>query len=386
VIVTFSSFVAVQVLTEFFECKILDVLPDINAALLDVSGRQEDIWTIILLLCDLLEVKFAELNIVTTVASDPPGDYDDPEWPKKILNCESAWELTQGDPSIDIAIVDSGISSHTDIKKPKSEIDFASNNYIWDYNAQDDVGHGTKVTGIIMATWNNKGIEGVAPKCNYHAVKVLSPSENDPGGNTNLWAFTSGICYAARPTGLFGLLGLDAEVICCAATYRDEKALNKFNVLRGACNRARNVYHSVIIVSAHDTSTDEVCAPAAYDTTICVGSVDKNKKRCTFFSPSSELIDIVAPGKNIYTTNFNNDYEFCSGNSFSTAYVAGIAALYLSYKGTHSPMSMEDVERCENALISSAQKLEGEQYCGAGLVDAYKTLKYKQTNLAKTLI
>ena len=98
-----------------------------------------------------------------------------------------------------------------------------------------------------MATWNDIGIDGIAPKCNYHAVKVLWPSENeeDTGGDTSLWVLASGICYAARPKGLFGLLGLDAEIICCALSYTDKRALHKYNVLRGACRRARNVYHSI---------------------------------------------------------------------------------------------------------------------------------------------
>jgi len=386
IIVSFTSFITVQYLTEFFDCEVIEVIPDINAALLDVSGRQEDIWTIILLLSDFLEVQFAELNIVSTVTSDLQGSCDNPGWAKEALNCEKAWKLTKGDSSIDIAIVDSGINSHADIKKPKSEIDFASHKVIWDYDAQDDVGHGTKVTGIIMATWNDIGIDGIAPKCSYHAVKVLSPSANeeDESGDTTMWDLAAGICYAARPTGLFGLLGLDAEVICCAVSYTDGTALKKLNILRGACRRARNVYHSVIIASAHNTNTETVGAPAAYDTTICVGSIDKNNKRCSF-SPSSELIDVVAPGKNIYTTDINNGYDFEKGNSFSTAYVASIAALYLSYKGITSPMSKDDVENCEKALTSSAKNLEGEQYCGKGLVDALKAVKYKNDEKDKPL-
>lgn len=56
-----------------------------------------------------------------------------------------------------------------------------------------------------------------------------------------------------------------------------------------------------------------------------------NKLKRSFSNYGSTTVDIFAPGSKIYTTSFNNSYEYVFGTSYSAPIVSGIAALIRSY-------------------------------------------------------
>src|SRR5690606_23110403 len=68
-----------------------------------------------------------------------------------------------------IGIIDSGISSHPDLRISGG---VSIVNYTESYH--DDNGHGTHVAGIIGALDNTIGIKGVAPEADLFAIKVFS--------------------------------------------------------------------------------------------------------------------------------------------------------------------------------------------------------------------
>ena len=70
-----------------------------------------------------------------------------------------AWDITTGDDSSIIAILDTGVSSHSEFTfRLVDGYNFISNNT----NASDDFGHGTSCAGIAAAKGNNSsGIAGV---------------------------------------------------------------------------------------------------------------------------------------------------------------------------------------------------------------------------------
>ena len=103
------------------------------------------------------------------------------------VNVEKAWELTTGDPSIIVAVLDEGIDvSHPDLKASmwvnenevwKSQDDndgngykgdvhgynFVNDNGVISVNSRYDTGHGSHVAGVIAATNNNGiGISSIA--------------------------------------------------------------------------------------------------------------------------------------------------------------------------------------------------------------------------------
>ncbi len=112
------------------------------------------------------------------------------------VHADSAWNLTQGDSSITIAILDDGVqTTHPDLA---ANIKTGGRNYMsgtWppgnDPNpdsASDN--HGTAVAGVAAAVGNNFiGISGVAPKVKILPVKILAG---------NLWISTTTIAQAIR--------------------------------------------------------------------------------------------------------------------------------------------------------------------------------------------
>ena len=116
------------------------------------------------------------------------------------VNVEKAWELTTGDPSIIVAVLDEGIDvSHPDLKASmwvnenevwKSQDDndgngykgdvhgynFVNDNGVISVNSRYDTGHGSHVAGVIAATNNNGiGISSIAGgNQSVPGVKIMS--------------------------------------------------------------------------------------------------------------------------------------------------------------------------------------------------------------------
>lgn len=116
------------------------------------------------------------------------------------VNVEKAWEMTAGDPSIIVAVLDEGVDiSHPDLKASmwvnedeiwKSDVDNDGNGYIGDvhgYNfvgkhgvisvdSKYDSGHGSHVAGVIAATnGNGIGISSIAGgNGSLPGVKIMS--------------------------------------------------------------------------------------------------------------------------------------------------------------------------------------------------------------------
>jgi alpha-tubulin suppressor-like RCC1 family protein len=128
-------------------------------------------------------------------------------------NISKAWDITQGTPSIAIAVIDTGVdSTHPDLVvgnpgeigggKETNGIDDDGNGKIddwrgWNFysnnnNTSDDEGHGTACAGIAAAKGNNStGISGVARNCRILPVKIASG-----GSFTSSSTIGSALAYA----------------------------------------------------------------------------------------------------------------------------------------------------------------------------------------------
>ncbi|MDP6627369.1 MAG: S8 family serine peptidase [Methanopyri archaeon] len=139
------------------------------------------------------------------------------------------------------------------------------------------------------------------------------------------------------------------------------------DALLEACDAARD--NGTIIVAAAGNSGGSVGYPAAYDSCITVGAVDKRNKLASFSSRGPEL-DVVAPGVNVYST-YKNGYKKLSGTSMATPHVSGFVAL----------LKQQDMSRgfgdIRTILHENSTDLGdpgfNEEY-GYGLIDAIKAL------------
>jgi len=290
-------------------------------------------------------VAYAELNIIFHAAFTP----NDPEWsaqwgPKKI-NCEEAWDAEQGKSSVRIAIVDTGIDyNHVDL----------SPNYVTggydhinsDNDPMDDQGHGTHCAGIAAARINNgKGIAGVAGKCSLISEKVL-----DSTGYGTSTTVANGINHA---------VGQGADVISMSLS-----ADSPSSTIENACNNAYNA--GVLLVAASGNDGSSVDWPAAFSNVIAVGATDQSNDRCSFSNFGSEL-ELVAPGKDIWSTELDGEYCYKSGTSMATPHVAGVAALVFS---KNPGISNSDVRQTLRDTAIDLGATGKDDYYGYGLVDA----------------
>src|SRR5690606_4064781 len=136
-------------------------------------------------------IAFAEPNYVYTVFDTVPNDPSfGQQWGHQRMDSPAGWDITVGNNSIIIAVLDTGVDlGHPDLAaKLVSGYDFASN----DGNPSDQHGHGTHVAGIAAAVTNNGyGVAGVSWGARVMPVRVL----NENGAGITSWII-DGINYA----------------------------------------------------------------------------------------------------------------------------------------------------------------------------------------------
>lgn len=113
------------------------------------------------------------LLIATVVTATVPFVPNDPGYGPNVaalgaMSVPQAWSLTQGDPAIVIAVIDSGTASNPDF-------DFVPGRNILDDSAStpDQNGHGTAMAAIAAAQIDNGiGVAGICGKCRIMSVKI----------------------------------------------------------------------------------------------------------------------------------------------------------------------------------------------------------------------
>ncbi|MBI9018874.1 MAG: S8 family serine peptidase [Phycisphaerae bacterium] len=283
------------------------------------------------------------------------SDYSDSEylWPIDIIDAPKAWFVTQGDSTIQIAVIDSGI----DATHPAF-----SNNLVSGYNfldgnenTEDLFGHGTQVSGIIAAQ-GTSNVAGIAPNCSIVPLKVL-----DGNGYGTVAAVAGAIIYAADQG--YKVINLSL------GTYYES------DVLREAVEYAWDK-GCVMVVAGGNEGTDEACYPAAYYETIGVGAIDRFLSVCSF-SNQANYIDVAAPGKDILTTGLNGGYTFITGTSSAAAHVSGVVALLFSHR---TDLSNENVQSIIRASSEDIADKGWDRATGMGLINCNSSLSCSQIN------
>lgn len=217
---------------------------------------------------------------------------------------QSAWDINVGNPSVKIAILDTGIeSSHPDLSgKVIAESNFTTTSTVNDLD-----GHGTHTAGIAAAATNNgTGVAGSGYNSSLLNGKVL----DDNGSGYYSWII-SGIVWAADQ---------GAQVISMSLSGSSASL-----ALQDAVNYAWNK-GSVVAAAAGNNGNSNANYPAYYNNVIAVASTDINDNKSSF-STYGSWIDVAAPGSSIYSTYKDGSYTTMSGTSMSTPFVAGVAAL-----------------------------------------------------------
>lgn len=264
---------------------------------------------------------------------------------------------------VSVGILDSGIDTgHPDLKDVNVTYDHAGT------RAEDIVGHGTHVAGIVAAETNNAiGIAGVAC-CAIHMWKIFpdEPYQGEYYVDPDLFA------DALRAASTAGLSALNMS-IGGTQSSNTERVLIRRLIGRG-----------VVVIAAmgnefQDGNPTEY--PAAYDGVLAVGAVAETRQRSAFSNTGSH-IGISAPGSNILSTlprrrsSYRSEtrYASWSGTSMATPHVAAAVALVAARDPALSAVDIAKRLRSTAANVSAMRGKTRTNEYGDGLLDLKRAL------------
>ncbi len=211
-------------------------------------------------------------------------------------------------------------------------------------------GHGTAIAGILAAQQdNNIGVSGIAPKCKLVALRAFNP--DGTGSDDDI---ATAIVYAAD--NHVQILNLSFGDIIPSLLQRD--------AIRYAIGKGVTVFGS----SGNDGSTGPNY-PSDFDEVVSVGGTAP--QGLYIFTTHGEELDVVAPGQDVYTTQLGGGYDSVSGTSASSPIAAGIAALLLSKNPNLTPIELR-------SIMESTTEVVGDRLHSAdGELNAYAALSYQ---------
>ena len=325
------------------------------------------------------------------------------QWDMAQIDVPAAHQVTTGDSSIVVGVLDSGISStHPDLVSQIDKADSASciggvvdtNEAAWNPTTSS---HGTHVAGTIAAAINGVGVTGIAPGVKVASVKVV-----DDAGFIYPEAAVCGFLWAAdhgmRLTN--NSYFIDPWEFNCRNDPRQkpiwqavERAI-RYSTNKGVLNIAAagndnlDLQHKFVDSVSPDDGSGPVedrvvngaCVdlPAEAPGVVAVSAVGTVALKSYYSSYGLGVIDVAAPGgdtrqpnPNVSTTanailstviNLNthvNGWGYMQGTSMATPHVVGVAALALSAHPKLQP----------GALASFLQRTATPLSCPAGLYD-----------------
>jgi len=334
-------------------------------------------------------VEWAEPNVAfhpRMYAVTPNDPYYPSQWhlnntgqgggtPDADIDASEAWEVTTGDPSVIVAVLDEGIDvDHPDlIPNFVPGYDFVDNDSIPDPMTNGEA-HGTACAGLVAARGNNNiGVSGVAWNCKIMPIRIASEDSfvTDASIATAFrWAAQQGAQVMTNSWG--------ARRAASAILYSAIKEVT------GAMGR--NGKGCVLFFSSGNENSS-VSWPARYPEVIAIGAVDKRNQRCSYSDWGSNYgpeLDLVAPSADLWTTDvlglggYNNsntsilDYtDKMSGTSGACPIAAGVAALVLSVSPSLTAIEVQDL--LQNTAEDLGAAGRDNQY-GYGRVNAYAAL------------
>ena len=331
------------------------------------------------------------------------------QWSHQKTGAETGWSVTTGEPSVVIAVIDTGVAyDHPDLAgniwrdalghPGKDLVNIDINDYLnagyWlapgedyqggDFDPADFYGHGTHVAGIAAASGNNGiGISGVCPRCRIMPIRA---------------GFT-----LRRGAETFGML--QSDHIAEAIVYAADNGARIINMSFGGTasrliSEAIDYAHSkgVVLIAAAgngNVSSTDLAYPAAYQSVLAVAATGSTDQK-TFYSNYGNWIAVAAPGGDadlpilstlpaIGSSAAPSGYGNMYGTSMAAPYVAGAAGLLLSKNGNLNNGQLRQAVR-QGVDIFNVDIADSQQYLGTGRLSLAKGLSIDSVSTATARI
>ncbi len=353
------------------------------------------------------QVIWAQPNYINQLCVVPDDSLYGQQWALSTMRMPDAWDIEQGSSDIVIGFVDSGIDYHHEDLAEKvwingaedlngngqvdesdmNGVDDDGNGYIddlrgWDFSdapqfaglgdyldrdndPNDELGHGTHVSGIAAAVADN-GV-GVAGLCWHARIMPLRASFRlSVGAFLEDDDVSAGIVYAAdNGAQVINMSWGDPRI---SPMVQDVVA---YAYARGC----------VLVAAAGNVDQEGLFYPGGYDETIAAGASDVYDQRAGFSSFGKNL-DVLAPGSNIISTLPDDHYGTQGGTSMATAHVTGLAALVLS---KDPDLTAEEIR---SIITASARDLGPDGWdaqTGNGRIDGLAAMRMERTTQVRIL-
>jgi len=345
------------------------------------------------------DVEYAEPDYLLKPTLIPNDTYYTSQWDffsAYGINLQPAWDITTGSGSVNVAVIDTGITDHADLSgrwaggydfifdslvgndgngrdsdahDPGDWVTSAENTsgYFAGCGVDDSSWHGTHVAGTIGAAGNNgTGVAGINWNSQIIPVRVLGKC----GGYTS--DIADGIRWAA---------GLSVSGI--PANPNPAKVLNLSLGGYGTCGTtmqsaitAARTAGAVIVVAAGNESMDASNSePANCNGVITVAATTSSGNKASYSNYGS-TVEISAPGSSILSTLNTgltspaaDTYVYYNGTSMATPHVAGVASLLFSINPSLTPDEvLYALQKTARAFPVGGSCTTAN--CGSGIVDA----------------
>jgi thermitase len=292
-----------------YDCEVVNTVSmagEIIAVVADVSSAEAPSLTREMIVEGLSSYIEHRMKFQSQIVPNDP--YWSLQWGPQQIEADWAWNTTIGDPSVLVAVIDTGI----DWDHPDLAANYVALGYDWvnnDTDPMDDNGHGTHCAGIIAAVINNSiGVAGLAQ------VRIMAEKGLDQYGqgyeddlaNAIIHAVDQGADILSNSWGGYG----ESALIHDAVKYAYDSGV-------------------LVVAAAGNEATSSKVYPAAFDEVIAVSATDEYDNPA-YFTNFGEWVELAAPGVGIYSTYWDDTYRSMSGTSMSTPHVSGVAALIWS--------------------------------------------------------
>lgn len=287
--------------------------------------------------------KDVEIQLFDTYVTDVAAG----QWNLETINLKKMWDIGCFGNEVRVGVIDSGCYSHPDLKKNL----IAGRNYTSsdESDTNDNIGHGTFVSGIIASESNGEYITGIAHRAKIVPLKCFDKYYNPPA------SVLANAIYDA--IDIFG-----CDVINMSFGMSKSYANNTFQL-----SVAYALSKGCIVVAAvgNDGNTS-VYYPANYDGVIGVGAVDSNRE-ITWFSQKNSTVDVMAPGMGLKSVSISG-YSENAGTSFAAPHVTAVAAIAKCMDKSITPEKFNQLIQSTSAKVSGQSGYTTEY--GHGILDA----------------